>query len=152
MEQVTIFGASLAARQVKIVGQTLGRRKKMPEASKKAVVQAGALSIKTGRAVKRLMGEMIDVADKKGNYKPKSNQVVPLAGQARPGVTYQAPTYDINSSNRSTAFKIRKRISRHGAVAGKGWQWYQETFLINSACPSHFDRPLSQSLRIAKRP
>jgi hypothetical protein len=83
MKDATISGASLAVRGSKAVGQTLVSRKKMAKASMKGIVYTGALGVKTGRAVKGLMSDMVDAADKKGKYQPKVRPFVPHDGQSK---------------------------------------------------------------------
>lgn len=86
MKDATISGASLATRQAKVAGQIMVDPKKMQKMSKKMVVKTGAIGVKTGRALKSMMGEMVDAADKKGKYQPKHRQFVPYDGQ----LEYQA--------------------------------------------------------------
>ena len=77
MKEVTISGAAVATRSAKVVGQTLVSRQKMAKASKKMVVHTGALGVKTGRAVKGIMSEMVDAADKKGKYQAQTGVTLP---------------------------------------------------------------------------
>lgn len=84
MKEVTISGASLATRQAKVVGQTLVSRKKLGKASKKLVVHTGALTVKTGRAFKGLVSEMVDAADKKGKYDPNQRHPIPSKTKVLP--------------------------------------------------------------------
>ncbi|KAJ9613020.1 hypothetical protein H2200_002961 [Cladophialophora chaetospira] len=94
MREVTISGAAVATRSAKVVGQTLASRKKMAKVSKKILVHTGALGVKTGRAVKGVMGEMVDAADQKGKYQPKVRTFVPYDGQAQPQVVDQVHAYE----------------------------------------------------------
>ncbi len=68
MREASISGAAVATRSAKVVGQTLVSRKAMAKASKKMLVHTGAFGVKTGRAVKGVMGEMGDAADERGKY------------------------------------------------------------------------------------
>ena len=77
IKDTTIIAASLAARQAKTVTKTMMNPTKMRKMSKKMVVHTGALGVKTGRACKGLMHEMVDAADKKGKYQPKQRQFMP---------------------------------------------------------------------------
>ncbi|KEF55085.1 uncharacterized protein A1O9_08738 [Exophiala aquamarina CBS 119918] len=81
MKDATISGASLATRQAKVAGQIMVDPKKMQKISRKMVVKTGAVGIKTGRALKSMMGEMVEAADKKGKYQPKNRQFIPYDGQ-----------------------------------------------------------------------
>ena len=76
IKDTTIIAASLAARQAKTVTKMM-RPSSMRKMSKKMVVHTGALGVKTGRACKGLMHEMVDAADKKGKYQPKQRQFMP---------------------------------------------------------------------------
>ncbi|OCT44761.1 hypothetical protein CLCR_05543 [Cladophialophora carrionii] len=93
MKEVTISGAAVATRSAKVVGHTLVSRKKMAKASKKVLVHTGALGVKTGRAVKGVMSEMVDAAGKKGKYQPKVRPFVSYDGQPQPQVVGQMHTY-----------------------------------------------------------
>jgi hypothetical protein len=77
MKDTTIMAASLAARQAKTVTKTMMSPKRMGKISKKMVIHTGAVGIKTGRACKGLMHEMVEAADKRGKYQPKQHQFVP---------------------------------------------------------------------------
>lgn len=81
MKDATISGASLATRQAKVAGQIMVDPKKMQKMSKKMVIKTGAMGVKTGRALKSMMGEMVEAADKKGKYQPKNRQFIPYDGQ-----------------------------------------------------------------------
>lgn len=81
MKDATISGASLATRQAKVAGQIMVDPKRMQKMSKKMVIKTGAMGVKTGRALKSMMGEMVEAADKKGKYQPKNRQFVPYDGQ-----------------------------------------------------------------------
>lgn len=94
MKDVTISGAGLATRQAKVVGQTLISRKKLGEASRKMVVHTGALGVKTGRAMKGMMSEMVDAADKRGKYQQKQRQFVPPDGEVQPQVPGLVHSYE----------------------------------------------------------
>lgn len=98
MKDATISGASLATRQAKVAGQIMVDPKKMQKMSRKMVVKTGAVGVKTGRALKTMMGEMVDAADKKGKYQPKHRQFVPYDGQ----VEYQVRV-PIQNPTQSTA-------------------------------------------------
>jgi WW domain len=76
IKDTTIIAASLAARQAKTVTKMM-KPSRMRKMSKKMVVHTGALGVKTGRACKGLMHEMVDAADKKGKYQPKQRQFMP---------------------------------------------------------------------------
>ncbi|KAK5045654.1 hypothetical protein LTR84_009023 [Exophiala bonariae] len=81
MKDATISGASLATRQAKVAGQIMVDPKKMQKMSKKMVIKTGAMGVKTGRALKSMMGEMVEAADKKGKYQPKDRHFIPYDGQ-----------------------------------------------------------------------
>lgn len=81
MKDATISGASLATRQAKVAGQIMVDPKRMQKMSKKMVIKTGAMGVKTGRALKSMMGEMVEAADKKGKYQPKNRHFVPYDGQ-----------------------------------------------------------------------
>lgn len=102
MKEVTISGSVLAARQAKVVGETLVSRRKMVKASKKMVVHTGAFGVKTGRAMKGLMSEMVDAADKKGKYQPKVNASMSYGGQTLPQGTMPSQSYDSQHQQQHT--------------------------------------------------
>ncbi|KIW64049.1 hypothetical protein PV04_09009 [Phialophora macrospora] len=94
MKEATISGAAVATRSAKVVGHTLGSRRKMAKASKKMLVHTGALGVHTVRAVKSVMGEMVDAADKKGKYQPKVRPFVPYDGQLQEQIVGQVHAYE----------------------------------------------------------
>ncbi|EXJ55531.1 hypothetical protein A1O7_08459 [Cladophialophora yegresii CBS 114405] len=94
MKEVTISGAAVATRSAKVVGHTLVSRTKLAKASKKMLVHTGALGVKTGRAVKGVMNEMVDAADKKGKYQPKVRPFVPYDGHPQAQVLGQVHAYE----------------------------------------------------------
>ena len=77
MKDTTIMAASLAARQAKTVTNTMMSPKRMRKISKKMVVHTGAIGIKTGRACKGLMHEMVEAADKGDKHQPEQHHFVP---------------------------------------------------------------------------
>ena len=94
MREASISGAAVATRSAKVVGQTLVSRTKMAKASKKMLVHTGAFGVKTGCAVKGVMGEMLDAADKKGKYQPEVRPFVPYNGQVQPQVLAQMHSHE----------------------------------------------------------
>lgn len=85
IKDTTVIAASLAVRQAKTVTKTVMNPTKMRKMSKKMVVHTGALGVKTGRACKGLIHEMVDAADKKGRYQPKQHQFMPNGTQPLQG-------------------------------------------------------------------